>query len=103
MPGHKRANLLVIPKPNAMESQSRDKDTNAVARERYQYAFGASPLKENAMFGKKIGSNKTATSNPTTPAKRNNTNDWMFTEDSNSSGVCELIDMITPYKYSYIR
>jgi len=82
MPGHKRAILLVIPKPNAIESHRSDKETNAVARDKYQYAFGPSPLNENAKFGKTKGSNNTAINNPITDAKRKSRNDWMLIDDS---------------------
>jgi hypothetical protein len=68
-----------------MEIHNRESETKAVARERYQYALGLSLPSENAMFGKNVGSNTTATSNPTMVANKNSKNDWMLTEDSLNS------------------
>jgi hypothetical protein len=58
-----------------METDKRVNETNAVARERYQYIFGLSLPRENAMFGKKVGSNKAAVSKPRMMANKNRKND----------------------------
>src|SRR3989304_6296770 len=83
-PGHRRAILFVMPSPRAMESHNRLSETNAIARDRYQYALGSAPPSEKARLGIQVGSNTIATSKPTAMAIMNSKNVWILTDDSNS-------------------
>src|SRR5262245_55960312 len=97
-PGHRRAILLVMPSPSAIESHKILSETKAVPRERYQYTFGSVPVREAAMFGSQAGSIKIAASRPKIMANRIKRKNWILTEDSYSfsketGGV--MIDFLT--------
>src|SRR6186713_1238453 len=83
-PGQRRAILLVMPIPRAIESQRMLSETKAVARERYQNTFGSAPASDAAMLGSQAGSSKVAASKPTIMAIRIIRRNWILTEDSYS-------------------
>ncbi len=83
-PGQRRAILFEMPTPNAIEIHKILSDTNAVARERYQYTFGSVPVSEVAMFGSQVGNTRIAAVKPTIIASMIIRKNWMLTDDSNS-------------------
>ena len=70
-PGQRRAILLVGRIPSAMEIHRMLSETNAVARERYQYTFGSVPASDAAMLGSQLGIAVIAASKPTIMASMN--------------------------------
>src|SRR5512147_1538056 len=84
-PGHKRAILLLMPMPRAMEIHRIVSETNAVARERYQYTLGLSPIREVARRGSQAGSSRMAASTPVRMASMIKRKDSNVIEDSSNS------------------
>src|ERR1051325_2538558 len=83
-PGQRRAILLVMPSPSAIESHKMLSETNAVARERYQNTFGSVPVRDFAILGNHVGSTRIAAVRPTIIAIMIIKKNWILTDDSYS-------------------